>query len=164
MAPLPTRAVGIEKIVFAALQSVLAAAAVFPLVYLVPATSVQVHVHNWPLLIGIILLSGLVAGALGLVVGTVANPRQVGLIFALIVIPITFLGCVYYPWARLHAIRWLQGLVLVNPLVYMSEGLRTALTPEVPHMHTAAFTGALLVELAILAYFGVRGFMKRVVS
>jgi hypothetical protein len=43
--------------------------------------------------------------------------------------PITFLGCVYYPWAALTHIKWLQIGVLINPIVYMSEGLRAALTP-----------------------------------
>jgi len=164
MAPLPTGTVAIEKVVFAGLQGVVAAAVVFPFVYLIPATPVSVHVHNWPLLIGMVILAGLTAGALGLAVGTAANPRQVGLIFALIVVPITFLGCVYYPWSALHPIRWLQIVVLANPLVYMSEGLRAALTPEIPHMHTWAFTLALIAELGILLALGMKGFLRRVVS
>jgi ABC-2 type transport system permease protein len=163
MAPLRNGVVGVEKVVFAGLQGCIAAAVVFPLVYLIPATPVQVHVHNWALLLGVIVLSGLVAGALGLAVGTAANPRQVGLIFALIVIPVNFLGAIYYPWARLAPIKWLQYLVLINPLVYMSEGLRTALTPEVPHMHIAAFIGALLASFLILMWLGMRGFIKRTV-
>ena len=44
--------------------------------------------------------------------------------FSILVVPITFLGCVYYPWAYLDKIRWLQVAVLFNPIVYMSEGLR----------------------------------------
>jgi len=56
------------------------------------------------------------------------GPRQIPLIFSLIVIPVVFLGAVYYPWAQLQSLRWLQVLVLANPLVYVSEGLRGALT------------------------------------
>ena len=164
MAPIPIGAVAVEKVVFAGLQGALAAAAVFPLVYFIPAVPVQVHVYDWPLLVGVILLAGLVAGALGLVVGTVANPRQIGLIFALIVIPVNFLGAIYYPWARLESIQWLQIAVLANPLVYMSEGLRAALTPDVPHMHAGVFLGALIGELALLTWLGIKGFTKRVVA
>ena len=51
------------------------------------------------------------------------------LIFSLLVIPMTFLGAVYYPWAALTPIPWLKWLVLINPLVYMSEGMRVSLTP-----------------------------------
>ena len=35
--------------------------------------------------------------------------------FGIVVVPITFLGCVYYPWAMLTNVRWLQILVLINP-------------------------------------------------
>ena len=56
------------------------------------------------------------------------------MLFAVILLPATMLGCVYYPWAALHNIRWLQIAVLINPMVYMSEGLRAVLTPVLPHM------------------------------
>ena len=32
-------------------------------------------------------------------IGTRVPPRQVPLIFGIVVIPITFLGATYYPWA-----------------------------------------------------------------
>jgi hypothetical protein len=53
---------------------------------------------------------------------------------AVILLPATMLGCVYYPWSALHSIRWLQIAVLFNPMVYMSEGLRAVLTPGVGHL------------------------------
>jgi len=137
---------------------------VFPLVYLVPATDVSVNFARWPLLGLVVVLSSLTAGALGLAVGTVVRPQQVPLIFSILVIPITFLGCVYYPWASLSTIRWLQFAVLVNPLVYMSEGLRTSLTPQLPHMPVAAFLGAITLSLALLSTLGVRAFLRRVRS
>ncbi len=164
MAPLPVAAVAIEKVVFSALQAILSGLIVFPLVYLIPATSVSVHVANWPLLIGVFALASLTAGALGLAIGTAFKPQQINLIFAIIVVPITFLGCVYYPWARLAPVRWLQVLVLLNPLVYMSEGLRAALTPDVTHMHELAFMGALAIALTLLTTVGVRNFIRRVLT
>jgi ABC-2 type transport system permease protein len=164
MAPLPVGAVAVEKIVFGALQSVVAAAMVFPLVYLVPATDVSVNFARWPLLGLVVVLSSLTAGALGLAVGTVVRPQQVPLIFSILVIPITFLGCVYYPWASLGSIRWLQIAVLVNPLVYMSEGLRASLTPQLPHMPVPAFLGAITLSLTLLSTLGVRAFLGRVRS
>ena len=59
---------------------------------------------------------------MGLFIGTVLDPRKVTLLFAVVVLPLTFLGCIYYPWAALTPILWLKMLVLVNPLVYMTEG------------------------------------------
>lgn len=164
LAPLPVTIVALEKLVFGAAQGVLAGLVVFPLVYLIPATSVEVHVANWPLLIVVILLASLTSGALGLALGTIVKPQQIGLMFAVVVLPITFLGCVYYPWAVLKPVPWLQMLVLVNPLVYMSEGLRTVLTPNLPHMPVWAFLLALTTAVALLGTIGVRGFLRRTIS
>lgn len=164
MAPVPVWLVALEKVVFSALQSVLSAALVFPIVYLIPATSVVVTVHSWPLLIGILLLASLTAGALGLFLGTVVRPEQIGLLFSVVLTPVTFLGCVYYPWAALEPVPWLQVAGLLNPLVYVSEGLRAALTPQLPHMPVWSSLGALLVLLILLTLLGVRGFVRRVVT
>ena len=132
MCPLPVAGVAIEKICFSALQCMISAALVFPLAYFIPSEPVHVHVSSYWLLIAVVILSSLVSGALGLTIGTTVEPRQIGLIFSVVVVPITFLGCVYYPWALLHHIPWLQYAVLLNPIVYMSEGLRAALTPALP--------------------------------
>ncbi len=84
-----------------------------------------------------------------LTIGTAVKPQQIGLIFSVIVIPITFLGCIYYPWTALHGIRWLQIGVLVNPIVYMGEGLRAALTPTVSHMPPWLILAMLMVALTV---------------
>ncbi len=164
MCPLPTSFVAIEKIIFSALQSMIAAAMVFPLAYYIPSTPVYAHVTSWPFLIAVIVLASLVAGALGLTIGTSVKPQQIGLIFGVVVMPITFLGCVYYPWRALAAIHWLQIGVLINPIVYMSEGLRAALTPTLPHMHPAMILLMLTFFLALLTWIGTRGFLRRVIG
>src|ERR1700689_2760259 len=51
MCPLPVSAVAIEKIIFSAVQSVIAAVIVFPLAYYIPSVPVKPEVDNWPLLI-----------------------------------------------------------------------------------------------------------------
>ena len=164
MCPLPVAAVAMEKICFSAIQSVIAALIVFPLAYYVPATHPSTHVSSWPFLIVIVVLASLTAGALGLTIGTSVKPQQIGLIFGVVVIPITFLGCVYYPWAALTHIRWLQVGVLLNPIVYMSEGLRASLTPSLPHMQPAWIVAMLLVALGLLSWLGIRGFLRRVIG
>ncbi len=163
MCPLPVWAVAGEKIVFSAMQSIIAAAIVFPLAYYVPTTPVQAHVNSWPLLIAVLVLASLVSGALGLTIGTSVKPQQIGLIFGIVVMPITFLGCVYYAWEALSQLPWLQRLVLVNPIVYMSEGLRASLTNS-PHMPIAAILGMLVFFFVALSWLGMRGFLKRVVG
>jgi ABC-2 type transport system permease protein len=146
------------------MQSMVAAAIVFPLAIWVPSTPAEAHVTSWPFFLLILVLASLVAGALGLTIGTSVKPQQIGLIFGVVVVPITFLGCVYYPWAALHPIPWLQYGVLFNPIVYMSEGLRSAVTPGIGHMNNFAIVGMLVFFLALLGFFGMRGFLRRVIS
>jgi ABC-2 type transport system permease protein len=164
MCPLPVPAVAVEKICFSAVQSIIAAAIVYPLAYYIPATHPITHVSNWFFLVAVLILSSLIAGALGLTIGTSVKPQQIGLIFGVVVIPITFLGCVYYPWAALTHIRWLQMGVLINPIVYMSEGLRLALTPSLPHMNPILILIMLVASLCLLTWLGIKGFLRRVIG
>jgi ABC-2 type transport system permease protein len=164
MCPLPLWAVALEKVCFSAMQSIVAALLVIPMAYYVPAVPVLVHVANWFLLVLVLVLSSLLTGALGLVIGSTVNPRQIGLVFSILVVPITFLGCVYYPWAYLDKIRWLQVAVLLNPIVYMSEGLRASVTPGIPHMPWWAILLALVFFATALGRWGLRGFLGRVLS
>jgi len=105
----------------------------------------------------------LMAGAMGLMFGTLFDPRTVPVLFGVVLIPITFLGCTYYSWQALEPIRWLQLAVLVNPLVYMSEGMRGALT-DVPRMPLPAVYLALAAFTASFSWIGIRSFTRRVVA
>lgn len=163
MAPLPVKLVAVEKIVSGAIQSLLAGLVVFPIAAVVPATPVRLHV-DWPVLITIAPLAGAMSGALGLFFGTVFEPRTVPVMFGVVILPITFLGAVYYPWRSLGPIPWLKWLVVVNPLVYLSEGFRAALVEGVPHMPLVAIYAAVSGFLAVLATLGVRGFTRRVLA
>jgi ABC-2 type transport system permease protein len=164
MCPVPVWAVALEKVCFSAMQSIVGALLVIPMAIWIPATPVYPHVQNWFLFVLVLILSSLLAGALGLAIGSSVNPKQIGLVFSIVVVPITFLGCVYYPWAYLEKIRWLQIVVLFNPIVYISEGLRAAVTPGVNHMPVWAILLALIFFLALLGRFGMRGFLRRVIS
>jgi ABC-2 type transport system permease protein len=156
--------VALEKVCFSAMQSMVAALLVIPMAYFIPAKPVAAHVSNWFLLVLVLVLSSLLAGSLGLVIGSSVSPKHIGLVFSIIVVPITFLGCVYYPWAYLDKIRWLQVGVLFNPIVYMSEGLRASVTPGIAHMPWWAILVALVFFTAALARWGLKGFLGRVLS
>jgi len=163
MAPLPVWGIAAQKMTFAFLQSLLVVLVVFPLVYIVPVNTPHLHVS--PLvLVTIIPLGALLSASMGLLIGTAVNPRQITLVFALIVMPLTFLGAVYYPWSQLEAIRWLQVITLLNPLVYLSEGLRGALTPQYGHMNYVAVYAGLIICCVGCIWGGVRMFEKRVLS
>jgi ABC-2 type transport system permease protein len=164
MAPLSITGVALEKIVAGAIQGIFAAVVVFPMALFIPATAVKLDVQ-WFELLTLLPLTAFTGAALGLVMGTKVDPRRVPLLFGIVVIPMTFLGATYYPWALLHGILWLQILVLVNPLVYMSEAMRIALTPQlVPHMQVWVVYVALIGFSILLAWIGIRGFRQRVLT
>lgn len=166
LAPVPVWTVALEKIVAGAIQAVIAALVVFPIVDLVHARGAApvIHVHSWPLFVFALVFSSLLAASGGLLVGTLIEPRKITLLFSVIVLPLTFLGCVYYPWATLSPIPWLKYLVLLNPLVYMTEALRASLTPQLPHMPFWAFGLALVGGSIGLGLLALRTFHRRVVT
>jgi len=135
---------------------------VFPIAAIVPATSVHLQI-NWPIFLTLMPLACLMASSLGLTFGTIFDPRTVPMLFGVIVVPITFLGCIYYPWQALSSIRWLQIASLANPLVYISEGFRAALT-DIPHMTLWAVYPVMVAFTILLAWNGIRGFKRRVIA
>lgn len=162
MAPLPVWAVALEKIVSGALQGLLAVLVVFPIVALVPAEPVSLAI-SWGHLLAIGLLAPFVGASLGLALGTLVTPKQVPMMFSVIILPVTFLGATYFPWIQLEAIPWLQWLVLINPLVYLSEGFRMALT-SLPSMPPLAIYAGMLLCGGLTAAIGLWGFRRRVLQ
>ncbi len=163
LAPMPVWAVAFEKVASGAIQALVAAGVVFILATFIPATPVHLSVH-WLYLFTLLPLGAVMCAALGLTIGTRVEPRQVPLIFSLLVIPMTFLGAVYYPWQSLTPLPWLKWAVLVNPLVYLSEGMRLSLTTDVPHMAVWAIYVAIVGFTIVFLKLGIDGFKKRVLS
>jgi len=166
LAPVPISVLAIQKVSAGAVQSFLGALIVFPIVLLVHASgqAPSVDVTNWALFAVILVFASLLTSTLGLLLGTIMDPRKMQMLFAVILLPATMLGCVYYPWSALHHIRWLQILVLINPMVYMSEGLRAVLTPTLPHMPMWGVLLALVGGTVVFGYLGTRTFTKRVLN
>jgi ABC-2 type transport system permease protein len=166
LAPVPIRVLAIQKITAGAIQAFIGATIVFPVVYWVhaPGEGPHIHVTNWFLLAVVMVAASALTASLGLWLGTVVDPRKMQMVFAVILLPLTMLGCVYYPWSALHAIRWLQIVVLINPMVYMTEGLRAALTPSLGHMPLWAILVALIGGTLVFGSLAVRTFRNRVVN
>jgi ABC-2 type transport system permease protein len=168
-APCPIWLVAVEKVLSGALQGLISAALVLPIAAIVHARGVQASMHiHWLIVLTLIPLAAVAMGSLGLVLGTSFEPRNIGLMFGFIVLPITFLGGTYYQWERLAPItighfHWLQTLVLVNPLVYVNEGMRAGFT-NAPHMHLYVIYPVLLAFFAVFLTIGLRNFRRRVLA
>jgi ABC-2 type transport system permease protein len=168
-APCPVWLVAVAKVISGAIQGVIAAAIVFPIASVVHAKGVHANLDfHWLILVTMIPPACIAFSALGLLLGTKFEPRNLGLMFGFIVLPITFLGGTYYSWTKLRPVHiggfhWLQTLVLINPLIYVNEGLRAAVT-GLPHMHLYVVYPALLGACALFLWLGIRGFYRRVLS
>src|SRR5207237_4876540 len=119
----------VEKVLLAALRGLLAGAFIFPLAFWILGSGYQVRTDLLSVLIGLMVLVALVGAALGLLLGVSVPLQQIPLIFALVLTPLIFTGCTFYPWASLGAIKWFQIVTLFNPLTYAAEGMRYAMVP-----------------------------------
>ena len=162
LAPIPVRLVAVAKVLAGALQGLLAAVVVFPLAEFVPSARPALHLH-WAVLLTLAPLAALMCSALGLYLGTALDPRTVMALFAILLTPLLYLGCTLYPWSRLGPVRWVQVLSLANPLTYVSEGFRAAVTPG-QHLSLYVVYPAVIGFAALLLWQGTRHFQRRVVG
>jgi ABC-2 type transport system permease protein len=168
-APCPVWLVAVAKVLSGAVQGLLAALIVFPMAYVIHADGVTVDLSiHWLVAVTLVPLFCVAMSSLGLVLGTKFEARNIGLMFGFVVLPVTFLGGTYYDWTSLSSVTigsfpWLQTLVLVNPLIYVNEGMRAAFT-EASHMHLYVVYPVAIAFCALFLAEGIRGFRKRVLA
>jgi ABC-2 type transport system permease protein len=164
LAPVPIGLIAFEKVVSGVIQGMIAALFVLPMARLIMGPIPGLSVTNFGAVLGVTLLGAAAFAAFGLWLGTAIPPQQIGLMFSVILAPMIFFGCAYYPWAGLHMVPVMQYAVLVNPLVYVAEGLRGALTPHLPHLPLAVSSLALAAMTGVLWWAGQKSFLKRATS
>ena len=164
LSPVATWVIAAEKIVSGVIQGIIAALFVLPLARLIMGPIANLTFGHFGDVLVITVLGATAFSSLGMWLGTAIAPQQIGLMFSAIIAPMMFFGCAYYPWRGLDAVPAMKYAVLVNPLVYVAEGMRGALTPDVPHMPLLAAMGALLVISALFWTAGLRSFHKRAIG
>jgi ABC-2 type transport system permease protein len=164
LAPAPIFLVALEKVVAGAIQGVLAALFVLPIARLIMGPIESLSLVHFGTVLAVTLLGASAFSTLGLVLGTAIPPQQIGLMFSAIIAPMIFFGCAYYPWRGLDAVPVMKYLVLVNPLVYVAEGMRGTLTPALPHMPLAVVCLALVAITALLWRLGIASFVRRAIK
>jgi len=168
-APCPVWLVAVNKVVSGAVQGLIAALIVFPIAAVVHAPGVHPTFDvSWPVALTLLPLACVTFGALGLVLGCMFEPRNIGLMFGFVILPITFLGGTYYQWTHLApvevgGVHWLQILVLINPLIYVNEGMRAAFT-NAPHMHLYIIYPVVIGFGIVFNYLGLRNFRRKVLA
>ncbi len=164
LAPIEIGWLAVEKIVAGMIQAMFAGLVVIPAAWLLMGSGVHLDFGRPFEFLAVALLVALFSSSGGLALGCSVGQTQIGLMFSLVLAPMMMFGCAYYPWSALESFPVLHIAVLVNPLVYASEGLRGALVPNVPHMNTLVVIGALAVIDAGLLVLGLRKFRQKAVS
>ena len=168
-APCPIWLVALAKVVSGAAQGAVSAAIVLPIADVVHAAGVHAHLSlHWLVVLTLVPVACVAMAGLGLLLGTSFQPRNIGLMFGFIILPITFLGGTYYGWTTLAPVKigsfhWLQTLVLINPLIYVNEGMRAAFT-GFPHMHLYVIYPVMAGFAAVFLSLGLRNFRRRVLA
>jgi ABC-2 type transport system permease protein len=163
LAPMDLEWLAIEKVVSGMIQALVAGLFVIPCAWLVMG-DVSFTGANLLLFIVIALLVSGLSATLGLVLGCSVGQQQVGLMFSMVMAPMIFFGCTYYPWAALAKFAILKYAVLINPLVYASEGFRAALVPQSQHLPQAIILSALFAFDVFLLWFGLRQFKRKAIT
>jgi ABC-2 type transport system permease protein len=163
MAPLPVSWVALEKLVIASLRGIVGGLLILPLGELILPGGIDLGDASIPGVIAMILVGGVAGSCVGLVLGTAVPPNRIAVAFGLILTPFIFTGATFYPWEALDSLRWFQILTLANPMTYISEGMRGALT-DAPHLATGWVVLGMTVSLAVFGTLGVRGFLRRAVD
>jgi len=158
-----SRTTAIEKVFAGMLQALVAGLIVIPLAWLVLRPGVEISIGSPLTFVVILVLIAIFSAAGGLALCSI-NQQHIGLMFGMVITPMIFFGCTYYPWSALKTFPVLQKAVLVNPLVYPSEGMRATLVPQFPHLPIAAVLVALLFFDVLLLFVGLRQFEKKAVS
>src|SRR6201988_274595 len=163
LAPIDNSWLAIEKVLFGAAQAVVAGLAGIPAAWLL-LRPVELNLVSPLTFAGVTLLVALLSASGGLALGCSISQTQIGLMFSMVLTPMIFFGCTYYPWSALGSFPILLKVVLVNPLVYASEGLRGSLVPQFPHLPVLAVFVALVIFDSFFLLLGLRQFCKKAVT
>jgi ABC-2 type transport system permease protein len=163
LAPMATGLVAAEKVLFASFRAIVATTIMIPVGILVLG-SIPWRWSGVPLLVVALVLGSLLGAGIGLVMGTAVTPQRINIVFSLVFTPLLFTGASQYPWPSLARLRWFQIVTACNPMTYVSEAMRAALVPAVPHITPWVCLVALVGALVVLMGIGTRGFYRRAID
>ncbi|WP_245648586.1 ABC transporter permease [Micromonospora rosaria] len=163
LAPLPTGLVAVGKLIVATVRGLLAAVLVYPLGALIVG-SAPWRPAGLPMVLLVALLGAWVGAAIGMSLATSLPVQRINVAFSVILTPIIWTGCIHYPWPRLSSMPWYQAATALNPMTYVSEGVRGALLPGVPHLPGWVCLAVLTTVAAVLTWVSVRCFIRRAVQ
>ena len=164
LAPVSHTLVAVSKIVFGALRG-LAGALVLALLGCLVVRAVDLpdaSYADWAAASGILVLGALAGSSIGLCLATLVPARRYRLSHTVATSLLVLTGAVWAPIALLGSLPSVQLLCLLNPLTYVSEGLRAALLgAKAASVSLLADAAALVLVLAVAVPAALAGFRSR---
>ncbi|HSW75593.1 MAG TPA: hypothetical protein VLG50_00970 [Candidatus Saccharimonadales bacterium] len=162
--PLPSQWIFIRLALMDTYRSIIPTLLMIPVGKLILLDNISLRVINYPKLFLAWILSHLFFGFFGLFLSSITpNFEYITTIRQRFIFPLWFLGCYQFSWYMLYeANPTLAYINLLNPVVYIMEGMRGAACLPI---QTLPFSLCMLVTgfmTIVFAYLGIRSFQKRV--
>lgn len=166
LAPVHINIIALAKMVVGIIESFIGGVIVLPisLIFMGNTLDISVTPEKVLMLIPVLILISIASACLGLLVGTIIKPMQIAAMFPGFLMPVVFLGAIFFSWGDLSTTPIIQKIVLVNPLVYANEALRAILTPQIAHMPMLYSISGLIISIFVMGYFGEKRFTKMAIG
>lgn len=164
LAQVLARTVALSKMFVGILESFLGGLIVLPIPLIFMGSRIQLTIppSRIPLLIAVLLLTALTFAALGLLVGTIVLPSQIAAMFPGFLMPVVFLGGIFYTWHQLTPLPVMQVVTLLDPLTWINEAIRAILTPQIESIPLAVTMTGSAVWIAVLGLTAAKRFHRMV--
>ena len=118
LASVSTRTVAYAKMFVGILESFIGGLIVLPisLIFMGSKITIQMTLSSLPLLILVLVLTAMASAALVLLVGTIVKPSQIAAMFPGFLMPVVFLGSIFYTWNQLAPLPVMQGITLYRSI------------------------------------------------
>lgn len=161
--PIPSSWIFIRIALMDTYRSIIPTLPLIPLGKLILWNNFSLSSIHYPKLIFAWLLSHLCFGFFGLFFSSITpNFDYITTIRQRFLFPLWFLGCYQFTWHMLHdASQSLAYLNLLNPVMYIMEGMRGATDLSLPKLPYFICMLMIILFTLIFAYFGITNFRKR---
>ena len=145
------------------LQAMAIAIFILPLSKLVLWNSFSLAHVSWIQFTAIFILGNLFYGFFSLWLASMTkNMDAINNIWMCVVFPLWWVGGYQFSWQTMYDISpWLGRLNLLNPLVYVFEGIRASILGQAGYINVWYCVGALILASIITGYIGTKKMMER---
>jgi len=161
--PIPSSLIFIRLALTDAYKSFMATTPLLILSKLILQDNLSLTSIHYPKMILCWILSHILFGFFGIFVSSITKSFEyVTTIRQRILFPIWFLGCYQFTWHMLYqANPTIAYLNLINPVVYVLEGMRGSINTGLPTIPFYLCIIAMIFFTTLFAFLGIRQFKKR---